>query len=453
VLRPDGRPPARRRLTVRALDGPDLFHLAQERPGRPMHTLKVAVLERPVPCADLDQWAAEVVPAVEPLRRALVGLPAARPVWVDGGPPHLRHHVRHVALPAPGGERELTDLLGELCAEPLDRSRPPWLMWHVGGLAGDRDALVLQVHHVLADGGGSVALWEALADGGARSHPAPEPVSRRRLAAATLTTGSRDLARLPGIARRFARQAHPVGGDGVVALPFTGPPTPFNVEPDPGRCCTFARLDLPRVHAARAAVGATLTETVLSLAGRAVHRQVGADPGDSLTATVPAALPTRGERYGNAVTTLYVDLQSGQPDPVTRLGAVRRNFAASRRSADRDPRLLPDAQRLPRLYRALVKGMELDERRRGRPAYNLTISTVRGPAPFSLAGVPVAELRSLGPLIGHLGLNITGWTYGDDLVVGIHAYASAGSGLSAIGDLLVEELEALEAAASGPAPA
>lgn len=437
---------------MRGLDGPDLFHLAQERPGRPMHTLKVAVLERPVPCADLDRWAAEVVPAVEPLRRQLVGLPTARPVWVDGGPPHLRHHVRHVVLPAPGGGRELADLLGELCAEPLNRSRPPWLMWHVGGLAGGRDALVLQVHHVLADGGGSVALWEALADGGDRSPPAPEPVSRRRLAAATLTSGARDLARLPGIARRFARQARPVGGDGAVAQPFTGPPTPFNVEPDRARRCAFARLDLPRVHAARAAVGATLTETVLSLAGRAVHRQVGADPDDSLTATVPAALPSRPERYGNAVTTLYVDLHSGEPDPVARLGAVRRNLAASRRSADRDPRLLPDAQRLPRLYRALVKGMELDERRRGRPAYNLTISTVRGPAPFSLAGVPVVELRSLGPLIGHLGLNLTGWTYGNDLMVGIHAYASAGTGLRAVGDLLVEELEALEAAVSGRTP-
>jgi len=81
--------------------------------------------------------------------------------------------------------------------------------------------------------------------------------------------------------------------------------------------------------------------------------------------------------------------------------------------------------------------------RKGRPAYNLIVSSVRGPQPFSIMGVPVVELRSLGPLSGHLGLNLTGWSYGDDFVVGIHSTASAGADLDRLATLVTDELEAL----------
>ena len=88
--------------------------------------------------------------------------------------------------------------------------------------------------------------------------------------------------------------------------------------------------------------------------------------------------------------------------------------------------------------------MEMKERRDGTPAYNLTVSSVRGPEPFELSGVPVVELRSVGPLVGHFGLNITGWSYGDDFAVSFHSYASAGEGLEHLGPLLVDELDELE---------
>src|SRR4051794_6865666 len=126
---------------MRLLDGPDLFHLAQERADRPTHTLKAAVLERSIPCAEVDAWAEATLPGIEPLRMRLGRVPPAWPVWMDGGAPDLDHHVQHRAVAAPGGEGELTDILAELCSGPLDRSRPLWRLWHLTGLAGDRDAL------------------------------------------------------------------------------------------------------------------------------------------------------------------------------------------------------------------------------------------------------------------------------------------------------------------------
>jgi diacylglycerol O-acyltransferase / wax synthase len=435
---------------VRPLDGPDLFHLAQERPGRPMHTLKVAVLERPVPPDEVDRWTRATLTAVEPLRRRLVGLPRARPVWIDGGAPEPARHLEQVALPSPGGEAELVDLLSDLCGRPLDQELPLWRLWHVTGLAGGRDALVFQVHHALADGNGSVTLWEAVADGSEQPSTGgdePEP-TRRQLAAFTTRHGARELARLPGRIVRFGRSTRAAKRSGVVEA-YAGPPTRFNLEPEAARRCAFVALPLGRLRAAARASGATLNDAFLTICGGALRRHLEAEgepPTASLTATVPAALPDRAEPYGNSVTTLYVSLHSDVVDPEARLTEVQRSVAATRQVSQRDPRVLADLQRHPLLYRALIKGMEAAERRRQTPAYNVTVSNVRGPGPLSILGVPVVELRSLGPLVGHFGLNITGWSYADDFTVGLHTYASGGEGLDRLAALLPDELEALGAA-------
>jgi WS/DGAT/MGAT family acyltransferase len=258
--------------------------------------------------------------------------------------------------------------------------------------------------------------------------------------------------RLPNQVRRFTRylrraKAVERSGQPTVTKAFLGPATRFNGTPENERRCTFVTLPLRRLRDVREASGGTLNEVFLTLCGGAVRRHLeasGEPPEVALTATVPAALPARPSPYGNGVTTLYVSLHSDEADPVARLAAVRRSLAATRRSTDLDPRLLPDWQRYPRLNGAVIRLMEAGERRGGRPAYNLIVSSVRGPARLSLAGVPVVELRSLGPLAGHLGLNITAWSYGDDFTVGIHAYRSGGADLERLGPLLLDELADLE---------
>ena len=87
---------------------------------------------------------------------------AGHPIWVDDPVFEVASHVRHVAVPAPGDEAKLKELVGELFAQLLDRARPLWEMWFVEGLPGERFALVVKVHHSLADGASCVALMEAL---------------------------------------------------------------------------------------------------------------------------------------------------------------------------------------------------------------------------------------------------------------------------------------------------
>lgn len=431
------------------LDGPDLFQLHQECADQPTHTLKIAVLERPVDDADVDAWAAERLTGLGPMRWVLAGPRWARPVLVDGGPPDLARHVTHATLSEPGGEAELRAALAALCSGPLDRAEPLWHLTHLTGLADGRSALVFQVHHLLADGAASVALWEALADESAAPVASATPgAASTPHAQDALRSGAGDLVKLPGRVGRFVGASRRQFADGEhgPAQVFAGPMTSFNGPPEAARACAFVTLALSDLQSVRAASGATLTQVFLTVAGGAIRRLLverGETLDAGLTATVPTALPDRRHAYGNAVTTLYVALHSEIEAPAARLQAVGASLGATRDATDVDPRILPDLQRYPRLYGGLVRSMEWVAARKGRPAYNLIVSSVRGPQPFSIMGVPVVELRSLGPLSGHLGLNLTGWSYGDDFVVGIHSTASAGADLDRLATLVTDELEAL----------
>ncbi len=86
------------------------------------------------------------------------------PVWVDDEHFDIDYHVRLTALPRPGDDAQLHELMGRLQSLPLDRSRPLWELWFIDGLAGDRVGLVIKTHHALGDGIANVDLAMALVD-------------------------------------------------------------------------------------------------------------------------------------------------------------------------------------------------------------------------------------------------------------------------------------------------
>lgn len=432
------------------LDGPDLFHLTQEAPGRPTHTLKIAVVDGDLDPQDVRQWLADACQRIPVLRWRLDAGRLRPHRWITCEPA-IDRHIEHIRAPAPGGEDELVPILADLCARPLDRTVPLWSLHVIAGLGspvGARTALVLRLHHALADGAASARIWEELS--GARSpEPGPEPASQSRVQHLARLIG--DVPRLAWRWREHSRRlaaATDRGGVPAVA-PFSAPVTPFNEHLQGARSCTFTTLPLNRVKAAGARFDASINEVLLAISAGALrdHIETQVGPLDaSLTSTVPAALPDRSGPYGNAVTTLYLSLHSDL-EPDERIASIKADLRAARAVLADDPRLLPDSQRRWRFYRVLVWVMRREERRRGRPAYNAIVSSVRGPAPFEICHRPVVELRSVGPLSGRLGLNITAWSYGDDLSIGIHAYRDASDRLAGLGPRLHEALVALEASA------
>ena len=228
----------------------------------------------------------------------------AWPVWIDGGDPDLAYHMRHVALDPPGGEEQLENLLSELCSGLLGSGRPSWRLWHVTGLAGDRDAIVLQVHHVLADGNASVALWNAIADDSPRSHPTSPTPSRVALAASAVGRGptswdgsrasSADSAPTSATSGRSTRPASCRSSErssarrpGSTASPKGADGVPSRRSPcrDSERCGSRSAPPSPRSSSPYAAVPCAVTS-----------EELGEPPSEALTATVPGARSRSGPR-------------------------------------------------------------------------------------------------------------------------------------------------------------
>jgi diacylglycerol O-acyltransferase / wax synthase len=144
---------------VKRLNGVDALMLYSETPEIHMHTLKIGVLdvsgvEDGFSFELFRQVAHPRLLALPPLRFQLVDIPLKlhHPMWVQNADIDLDYHLRQVRVPAPGGRRELDQLIGEIASTPLDRSRPLWEMYVAEGLAENRIAIIHKVHHVLADG-------------------------------------------------------------------------------------------------------------------------------------------------------------------------------------------------------------------------------------------------------------------------------------------------------------
>src|SRR3954454_7873949 len=120
----------------------------------------VTILEHP---PDVDRFrrrlamAMAVIPRLH--QRVTPGVGRfAPPEWRDDPDVDLEYHIRHIALPPPGTDRDLFDLASVLAQVPFDRTRPLWEFTVIDGLAGGRAALFQKIHHTVTDGEGGVRM-------------------------------------------------------------------------------------------------------------------------------------------------------------------------------------------------------------------------------------------------------------------------------------------------------
>lgn len=274
-----------------------------------------------------------------------VPLELGRPIWVDDPHFDLQYHLRHTALPAPGGDDALCRLVGRVMSQPLDRDRPLWETWLVEGLEGGRWALLFKVHHCMVDGISGVGLLTALLDiepdpDPMQPHPwspAPEPGVLTKVAGTWVGLAS-DLSTQ---ARRAASAlAHP--GDAVrsVVEMTTGavnlgrsltatPPLPIDGSIGPHRTWAFSSASFEDVRAVRKVLGGTVNDIILS-AVTAGYAALLRSRGEALAGAVVRTLvpvSTRGgggeEVPDNRVSLMLLELPLEVDDPVDRLGVVQ----------------------------------------------------------------------------------------------------------------------------------
>lgn len=158
------------------LSSVDVSYLYLEEPTTMMNVGSVLVLTPPAGGLDVSTLIEHIghrIAFVPRYRQRLKWVPGrlANPLWVDDVRFDLANHVFRSALPQPGTDEQLCDLVARLMSRRLDRSRPLWEVFVVEGLAEGRLALITKCHQALVDGINAVELSHVLLD------PSPEPPS------------------------------------------------------------------------------------------------------------------------------------------------------------------------------------------------------------------------------------------------------------------------------------
>jgi len=458
---------------MRRMTGCDATFIYDDRPDEPQHTLKVAILGAEASAhfslEGMRSWVAARLPALPPLRWQALRVPfdLHHPVWADAPQLDLSYHLKHAAIPAPGGRRELCDAISELAGAQLDPDRPLWQLWLFEGYEEDRVVAVLKLSHALGDGAASRRLLEILF-----SEDVPEPLaaapaplpSRWALLRNALLDRLRepfvDAPRMWAVLRRVRARLAAARREGELpsALPniFDSPTTPFAGPLGKRRAFYFTTLSLSAAKQARRSLECTLNDVVLGAAAGAMRRyllQRGALPGLPTVAIMPASTREPGcTGWDNQFTVRGIEFPTHESDPIERV----RSVARSTRNAKRDlalrggsnledwlrclPPFLPKA--ISRLMRALIQVLP-------KPPGCICVSNVPGPQTTLMApGGPVERLISVGHMKYAAGLNLTVWSYGDQLNVGLYSDAEAAPDLWRMAECVNEAFEELCKAAA-----
>lgn len=490
---------------MQQLNGFDAAFLAVESPNQTGHVASLMLFE---PITGAEDGVIEVVrrklaarvPALAPLRRRIVEIPFGldRPFWIEDPAFDLDYHLRHIAVPPPGSDEQLAELIARIHARPLDRARPLWEAYVIEGHESGRVALYMKVHHAAVDGVAGVELARVLfSDEPTSAAPSPRAESvpgalelllrgalgmavrppqtaRRAVRAALSAARSRDvgalgtasgllplahslgLGRVPGLYRRLGLVS---GEDDTAALPATpAPKTPFNRSITPHRRFAWVDLPLVEVKRVRKAFGVTINDVVLAVTSHALRAWLerhAALPDEPLIAMVPVSVRTESGRGagGNQVASVLADLATDEPDPVKRLLRIQRAMKAAKRShaslpADVAVELMEFAAGVLAVQgpRALAR-MGLTER--VHPLFNVAVSNVPGPRePLFLGGARLVGYYPVSMLVEGQGLNVTIITNGEQLHFGLLACRELVPDLWELARDFSAGLEALAKAAS-----
>jgi diacylglycerol O-acyltransferase / wax synthase len=325
-----------------------------ESANTPMHVGQVALFEGPAPSyGDLVRLLLGKLPSVPRYTQRVRALPMhlGRPVWVPDDRFQILYHVRHTAVPRPGGAEQLRNLAGRVLAQRLDMAKPLWEVWLVEGLEEGQWAIISKVHHCMVDGVAGTDLMQLIFDVDPTAKPPetvevprePQPSTASVLAASlkdAVRHPAKQLGSLPRLDRvTEAPKALVRGGTAVgtglpaVARQVTTPAArSLNGPIVPHRRWLWTKITLDDVKRIRAGLGGTVNDVVLATITRGFRDLLEArdELRDRLVvrSMVPISLRRPDERgtLNNQVSAVFVDLPVGDANPAARLASIRQQM-------------------------------------------------------------------------------------------------------------------------------
>jgi WS/DGAT/MGAT family acyltransferase len=400
---------------AKRLSSLDASFLYWEKPHQRMHVGCVALLDGAIPFDDFAAVMAERLGRIPRYRECPVRplLDLDWPRWVPDPTFELRRHLHHVAVPAPGGERELHALVDELFATRLDPRHPLWETYFIDGLAGGRSAMLCKVHHAMIDGVSGAQVLEAMADPVAEEEPRPAPAAPERR---SFLDGLRPAAVLE-TARDFRQAVGIIGStlfDSLPDLPWNGPITD-------ARRIVWTSFPLDDFLTMRGAAGCKVNDVVLAVISGALRRYLearGLSPdGVRPRALVPVSVRGAHEHLalGNLVSSMLPHLPIDVADPVERLRTIATEMRTLKEQGQ--PRAAGLALQLVGALPAPVNAL-LGRFVASTPPINTVCTNVPGPRQVRhLLGRRILEVHPMVPLFQGLGLEFAIMSYAGQLSI------------------------------------
>lgn len=446
----------------------DLAFLSLEKQTTPVNVANLLIFE--IPEGRSDTFMRELIDDLEkqaagaPFNLKLSSTGTARmPSWVEDENFDIHYHVRHSALPKPGTEKDLMELVSRLHSRLLDRGRPLWEFHLIEGLENNRFAIYMKMHHASIDGMGGIELMETILKlapeaqyvapwTGLNKKKKPksdEKVSlSERTAKITKKVGDRTrlLKDLSGLI--WGTGLKSIGmKDNTAPAPFTAPKSMFNVPITGARRFAVKTISLSEIKAIGKEAGATVNDMVLAMCAGALRKYMREKeelPKKPLVASVPVSV-RQVNRSGNQITYVAANLATDEPDTMTRLkkiGASTQN--AKHEIEDLSPGAATSFAVVAQGLVAVLNQLNMTELL--PPPANVTISNVPGPrAPLYFGDAKLVGTYPLSVLIDGQSLNITVVSYCDSIGFGLMACRDTIPDVNTLADYIEESLESIKA--------
>ncbi|MCV7197600.1 WS/DGAT/MGAT family O-acyltransferase [Mycobacterium angelicum] len=467
---------------VTRLSPADASFYRLENTATPMYVGSLSILRRPraglsyeTLLATVEQRLPQIPRYRQKVRQVKIGYPVhlARPVWLDDPDFDITYHVRRSALPSPGSDEQLHELIARLAARPLDKSRPLWEMYLVEGLAKNRVALYTKSHQALINGMSALEIGHVIADRTRRPPAFPEdiwiperdpgdtrlvlgaigdwvvgPGAQLQAVGSAVAGVATSYSQLVDAGRRVLDVARTVARG-------TAPSSPLNATVSRNRRFTVARGRLEDYRAVRARYDCDINDVVLAVVAGALSNWL-MSRGEALapTATVRAMAPlsvyaddqldsTGPGQAISQVTPFLVDLPVGEGNAVVRLSQIAHATESNPTAAS-----LVDARTIvtlsgfapPTLHAMGIRVATTFSAR----LFNLLITNAPGAqSQMYVAGTKLLETYAVPPLLHNQALAISVTSYNGMLYYGINADRDAMSDVDLLPGLLNQALEEL----------
>jgi len=391
----------------------------------------------------------------------------AWPRWIDDDRFNIRDHVAHVALPAPGGQAELSEWAADFYSHRLDRTRPLWQIALIEGLADGRWAVANKTHHCLVDGVGSVDVAYVMLDAEPNppERPAPAPFAPPEAGGSLLgpfvPSPPQPIAHVARAGANVARAGfhatlHPretfersrslaelIFRDELIAAPHTS----LNVPIGSTRRFAVVNRPLTELKTISRALEGSVNGVVLAACTTGLRRMLLARgerlSNRGLRAMVPMNVRQTSERLalGNRISSLFVDLPVATPDAHERYRRIADATARLKTSgAATGAAAMLDLAALapPVLHATLARSLYATR------LFNVTITNVPGPQiPLYAYGARLREIHPVVPLAAEHSVGIAIFSYDGLVTFGVIADSESTPDIGVLTDGIEEGIEEL----------